>query len=368
MHATYRQAALALLTISIVGCASKPVEDTSPLVRTAVVKSEVSSTGVKGLFGYEGTYTSSTATDIRRRDDTFKFSGSIMSRIGGKQDRSNIVRLDKGVEWALDNKKKRYSECPLGGCQSDFDGFLSGEYAQEEEENFEEDSSCELTAVNHTFDVRKSGQNRDINGFNADEYVVDWRMSATDNQGKTLENIVAINLWTTPQTPRIDEAIRMQNAFDTKYATARGETYPANVQKALPPEVIDLFTKFLLNSLTEADLAKLKSLMARAADIQGFPVSRKVKWDARNDTCSAPPEPQAEEQSRLNTSSFSGLVKSVGKQIVGQEIDKKMDEKKREIDMAPIMLFVEDVKSIEIGDIRESQLNIPAKYKLVNRR
>lgn len=112
----------------------------------------------------------------------------------------------------------------------------------------------------------------------------------------------------------------MQNAFDQKYAAARGETYPANIRKALPREVIELFAKFLLNSFTEAQIANLKNLMAGVAAIEGYPVSRKVKWDARNDTCSALPEPEAEGKGSLNTRSFKGLLESIGKQIVKQEV------------------------------------------------
>lgn len=370
MHFACRNAALALFTVTLASCAAKPVEDTTPLVRTAIINSSVSNSGVKGFGGHKGTFTSSTTTDIQRRDDTFKFSGAILSRVGGTQNRSNIVRLDKDLEWALDNKRKNYSECPLGGCRSAFDGLLSAEYEQEQEDDFDTqtDASCQLISVKNTFDIKETGQTRNINGFNANEYLIDWRLTASDTEGKTLENIMEINLWTTPETPLIAEALRMQNVFDKRYANARGETYPANVLKALPKEVIELFTKHLLAGINEVEIAKLKNLMAGAATIEGFPISRKVKWDARNDTCAAPPEPEAENESRLNTSSFRGLLESVGKQIVKQEVDKKVDAKKREIALAPIMLFVEEVESIEISKIRESRLSVPAKYNLINRR
>ncbi len=370
MNSAFRSAVLGITTITIAGCAATPVEDTTPLVRTAIIKSTVSNSGVKGLGGHEGTFTSSTTSDISRRDDTFKYTGAILSRFGGKQDRSNIVRLDRNLEWAMDNKRKNYSECPLGGCRSAFDGLLSAEYEEEQEGDFdnEQDASCQISDMKNTFNIKSTGQTRNINGFDANEYLIDWRMTASDSEGKQLENIVEVNLWTTPETPLIADALRMQNAFDQKYANALEQTYPTNVQKALPKEVIELFTKHMLNIFSETEIASLKNLMADAATIEGYPVSRKIKWDARNDTCAAPPEPEAEEESRLNTSSLKGLLESVGKQVIKQEVDKKVDAKKREIALAPIMLFVEEVQSIEINEIRESQLSVPAKYKLVNRR
>jgi len=107
--------------------------------------------------------------------------------------------------------------------------------------------------------------------------------------------------------------------------------------------------------------------MANADDIQGFPISQKFQWDARNETCSAPPEPEEESEDSLNTSSFKGLLASVGKKIVKQEVDKKKAERAREIAMQPMLSVIVETQSIEITEIRESQLSVPANYKLENR-
>jgi len=70
----------------------------------------------------------------------------------------------------------------------------------------------------------------------------------------------------------------------------------------------------------------------------------------------------------LNTSSIKGLLGSVTKQIVKQEVDKKAAEKAREIELAPIFIYIVDVTSVEMADIRESQLSVPSNYKLITRR
>ena len=62
-----------------------------------------------------------------------------------------------------------------------------------------------------------------------------------------------------------------------------------------------------------------------------------------------------------------GLLKSVGKKVIKQEVDKKKAEKAREIALRPVLSVLTDVKSIEILEIRESQLTVPEKYKLLNR-
>ena len=110
-----------------------------------------------------------------------------------------------------------------------------------------------------------------------------------------------------------------------------------------------MFEKYLLGALSEADREALKRQMAGATPIEGYPISRKVQWDSRDETCAAPPEEEAEPD-RLDTRSFAGLLKSVGKTVVNQEIEKKREEKREEIAMRPVFSIVEEVKSIEIGE------------------
>jgi len=225
-----------------------------------------------------------------------------------------------------------------------------------------------MTMQDQTFSIKKTGQNRELNGFPAEEYLVEWRAVGVDGQGGTAENLFEMNIWTTPVTPVISEALQMQEQFDRNYLAALNEGYPDSVQKAIPPQAMALLTRYFIDTLEDADVAKLKNAMKNTIPIEGYPISRKVKWDARNNTCSAPPEPKEEEKGRLNTSSLTGLIASVGKELVNQEVEKKTAEKAREIALAPIFLFVEDVTSIQMADTRESRLNVPANYKLITRR
>jgi len=85
------------------GCASAPapVVDNSPLLRTAQITSEVTSSGIKGLFGHKGTNTSVTYENMRRVDSGFKFTGSIMGRIGGYLTQNQKVILKKQIPVVL---------------------------------------------------------------------------------------------------------------------------------------------------------------------------------------------------------------------------------------------------------------------------
>jgi len=358
-----------LSTVALSSCASKPVVvDNSPILRTAQITSEMNSSGIKGFFGQSGTNTSITYENMRRVDQSFKFTGSVMSRIGGKQSTSDIIRVDKAVEWQMDNRKKNYQECPLGGCEG-IGSYTGAVFDSESEGDFEEDpTDCVMTVSDQTFSIKKTGQKRTLNGFPAEEYLIDWRAEARDEQGGIAENLFQINVWTTPVTPVIAEALKMQETFDRNYYAALNDGYPESIQKAIPREAMAMLTRFFIDSLEDADVAKLKAAMRNTIAIEGHPISRKVKWDARNNTCSAPPEPEEEDKGRLNTGSLTGLLASVGKEIVKQEIGKKKAEKAREIELAPIFLFVDDVTSIQMVDTRESRLTVPSNYKLITRR
>ncbi len=378
MRAIFVKTTIVLGTSIVVGCASKPpvVVDNTPLVRAAMVTTKYSSTGFKGFMAQEGTQDSYTFPDKRRTNRTSKFTGSILSKIGGAQSTSDIIRMDKGVEWQVDNKAKQYQECAIGDCNgignfmsATFDAERQGEFESDAEADNELPPGCVITVTDQKFEVTKTGQQRDVNGFPAEEYQVDWRYNARDEEGGKLENLFKINIWTTPQTAEMTEALNVQDTFDASYSVALNDGYPDALTKALPRDGLALLERFFLDSLTDADLAKLKGMMANSPSIEGFPVSSKTKWDARNTTCAVEEEPEVEaKEDELNTDSLKGLLSSVSKKIVKQELDKKTAEKVREIELAPIFVYTVDVTAVKMADIHESQLSVPANYKLLTRR
>lgn len=109
-----RNSALALLlSVSVAGCATKQeIVDNSPIVRSATVVSSVTNGGIKGQFASAGKRTVKTVSDMRREDEAFKFTGSIMSRIGKSADASHIIRLDRALVYQLNNKKKPTESAP----------------------------------------------------------------------------------------------------------------------------------------------------------------------------------------------------------------------------------------------------------------
>jgi len=369
--AFFRVTAILTGLVFLQACASKPpaVPDTTPLVKSSIVTSNIKNNGFKGQFANDTVQVRKTVANMQRIDSDSKFTGSILGRIGGKQSRSEIIRLDKNLEWHLDNKTKRYRECQIGKCLQlsslKADAF-SGETAEEIEQEQAIDE-CPLTLSQNEFSIKRTGETRELNGFPATEYKVDWKLGATDSAGKTALSVITIDVWTTPETGALAEAIAMQSEFDRALQQRLEGDLPAVFLKAAPAASLDFVLQYLLDGIGERDKQKIEALMAKATEIKGFPISQKFQWDSKNETCAAPPEPEAEKKNTLDTGSLSGLLSSVGKQLVNQEVEKKKEEKRREIALQPILSVIEEIKSIEIIEIRESQMSVPSNYKLENR-
>jgi len=357
---------VALTTTLLSSCASTPeVVDNTPLIRTAVVKSTIQNGGLKGFLANETQSTFSVMDQIARQDNQIKFTGSILGRVGKKQDLSDIVRLDRQLEWSMDNRRKTYRECPLGGCKR----TSYGVEGLQNDDGFEDegvDESCDIAITENSLTMAPTGQSRVVNGYQATEHLLEWTIRGKDSEGKTFHSEISVANWMTPITGDIAEAVNMKVAFDRNYQRALADRYPDAVYGVIPPEVLEIFVRALTAGMDEAEANRLWNKFKGLQVPQGYSVSNKFKWEGRDETCAAPKEPE-EEKSVLDTGSLSGLLKSVGKQVIKQEVDKKKAEKAREIALRPFLSILTDVTSIEILEIRESQLTVPAKFKLQNR-
>lgn len=353
----------------LTACASPaPVVDDTPLIRTAVVKSTIQNGGLKGFLANQTDRSVSVMDQVSRIDNEIKFTGSVLGRFGGKQNRSDIVRLDRGVEWSLDNRRKDYRECPLGGCQTTsfgFEGLQNDEGFEGNEDDFDE--SCQVSITENTVKMAPTGETRVVNGYQSSEHLMEWTVRGKDDQGKTFLSEVAVTNWMTPITGEIAEVVNIHAAFDRKYRNTLAEQYPESLHGVIPQESLEVFFRAFTAGMDDEEIQNLLSKFDGLQVPEGYSVSNKLTWEAKNETCAAPKEPEEEEEDSLNTGSLAGLLKSVGEKVVKQEIDKKKAEKAREIELRPILTVLTDIKSIEITEIRESKLSVPASYKLVNR-
>ena len=351
----------------LASCSSPEVIDDSPIVRSATVVSSVTNGGVKGQFASSGARTVKTVEDMRREDEAFKFTGGIMSRLGGSGDASNIVRLDRGAIYRLDNKRKTYQECPITGCPSFLDNLTQASTYEEEQERESVADECQISTLENDLTIERTGNQREISGFPTDEYVFSWSIVMQDPDGETMRSEITSQTWTTPITGVVAQALQMNDTYDQAYVKAVGKDYPENLRKMIPNDALEVMSTYLLDSMSDADTDFVQKLAA-IPEIQGYPISNTIEWQMSGQTCATPEEPEEQKEDVLDTGSFSGLLSSIGRQVVNQEIEKKKEEKLREIALEPIFSYVETVDSITIEDLRSSKLDVPAGYKLVGRR
>ena len=351
----------------LASCSSPQVIDDSPIVRSATIVSSVTNGGVKGQFASSGARTVKTVEDMRREDEAFKFTGGIMSRLGGSGDASNIVRLDRGAIYRLDNKRKTYQECPITGCPSFLDNLTQASTYEEEQERESVADECQISTLENDLTIERTGNQREISGFSADEYLFSWSIVMQDPDGKQMRSEITSQTWTTPVTGVVAQALKMNDTYDQAYVKAIGKDYPENLRKVMPDDALEVMTTYLLDAMSDADTDFVQKLAA-IPEIQGYPISNSIEWQMSGQTCATPEEPEEQKEDVLDTGSFGGLLSSIGRQVVNQEIEKKKEEKLREIALEPIFSYVETVDSITIEDLRSSKLDVPAGYKLVGRR
>ena len=178
---------------------------------TSVASANVRNFGFKGFFANDGTETLYTNAEMQRQDQQFKFTGDVLSKLGKKEDRSNITRLDKNLIWQMDNRKKRYTECEVKGCGA-LASFQQNIFAGESAEEVEDDQ-CNIKLNKLDLSVKRTGQKRVINNFPTEEFVLNWVIEYQDDKKRKTVNVLSSTVWTTPGDGGAPEAIQMQKTI-----------------------------------------------------------------------------------------------------------------------------------------------------------
>ncbi len=363
--------AITVTSTMLIACKTPPKPDTTPEIMTSVASANVRNFGFKGFFANDGTETVYTNGEMERQDQNFKFTGDILSKFSKKQSRSNITRLDKNLVWQMDNQKKRYTECEVKGCGA-LASFQENVFASEDgQEEIGSEDQCNVTLSKLDLSVKKTGQQRVINNFPTDEFLLNWVMEYQDDQKRKTSHIITSTVWTTPGDGGATEAIQMQKQFaDAKAALlAREAGELGGISGAIPADALAIFQRYLIEELPEDVRLKIQQLAGKQTPITGMPISTKVEWNAKAEACGAAEKAAVEEKEEtLNTSSFKGLLSSVTKQVVKQKVKKVEEAKKKEIAMAPVFGYIKEVTSINMQNVRLSTMQVPTNYKLSNRK
>ena len=353
---------------ALAGCAApKAVEDTTPPNPTAVFETTVSSSGIAGMFPFETTTKRYVRSDMSRDEHATKgtgtFSGYFVTKLAGGPGDTHIARLDRKLLWTLSDKRKEYVECPLQGCPlpEGADKAQKPE-AQPEQPKQKTEEGCTMRLASSQFNVKPSGQKKDVNGFSADQYQGAWVMRFQDAKKRTTTSTVNLDIWTATLNDDMKNALATEAAFGRSYlAAAPRPQIPMPSGKpgehpAVPPEVFSMMGAYLGN-LSATDRASFQRAVGELQKIKGHPVSTRLEWFLEGNACGSDNQPQ-QQQSSSPKSATDALMSGA------MSLFSKKEEKPA--GPPPLLSFAVEVKQMGVVPVRDSTFNVPATYKKVN--
>jgi hypothetical protein len=145
--------------------------------------------------------------------DTVIFHGDRMARIGPHT--GQIIDLDKETITSIDFDRKTYSVMTFAQMKQMMDDMRARlNQAQKDNPNIE-------TKVS----VRDTGRTKQIDGTNAEDYVMTVTFAGTDSSGQSGNMSITADRWMGPAIPGYDEARHFQARMAEKLGLAMGGQY-----------------------------------------------------------------------------------------------------------------------------------------------
>lgn len=348
-----------VVLVGIGGCATKPVEvDNTPLNPTAVIERHVTNNGIKGFFPFESNEKHYVRADMRRDESLFKGTGTFSGFLVGTHSGTKITRIDRKLQWALDTEKEQYTECPLKGCAepSKRPPARQNEAARQPEAQHE--SGCTMRIAHTSFTVTPTGKKKSINGFDTDEYQVAWVVNLRDKAARTTTSTLSLDIWTTPLTQAMRDAMGIEAAYAHAFAGSVADTSKPQI---LPSDAAKLISSYLANSLTPGDRNAFLDAGKQMEKIKGYPISTQLAWNMAGNACAPKETENKSSGSKPVPSSPGGLASG----LAGMFAEKKTEDAMKGADGEPILSFTLEVKSLKVEPLHDSVFTVPANYKLV---
>jgi hypothetical protein len=344
----------------ITGCATKPdLADNTPINPTAVIERHVVNNGIKGFFPYESTDRNFVRANMRRDESTLKGTGTFSGYLVGTHSGTRISRIDRNLLWLLNTEKEEYTECPLKGC-IDSSKRSAKQNGAGQPPQAKHESGCTMSIASTRFTVKSTGQKKTINGFDTDEYQAAWIVNLRDKAARTTTSTLNLDVWTTPETKAMREALGMEE----KYARAYAGT-DAGRQQIVPADAAKLITAYLASSMKQGDVKAFLEAGRQLEKIKGYPISIHLDWNMGGDACAPKETKQTEEKSSDMSmpTSAGGLVSG----LAGMFVEKKTKEAMKEAEGEPILSFTLEVRSLQMEQLHDSVFKVPKNYRLVSK-
>ncbi len=343
---------------ALAGCATKPVvKDTTPLRPTAVIEKHVTSNGIRGFVPFETNETDYVRANMLRDDSTFKGTGTFTRFLLGSHNGTKIYRLDRRLLWTLNTDKQEYTECPLRGCPRPEAPAGKPQPAPRQQPQAAHERGCTMRVAHSSVSVAPTGKTQNINGFNTEEYKVAWVIALRDNKRRTSTSRLDVDIWTTPLTRDMRDAMDMDAEYRRAFAADTREP-GAQHPELLPKQAAQLIMSYLGASLHARDYRKFFNTNGKLHRIKGHPIRTTLTWDISGNACEPEERPQrAEARTSRTPTSVSGLVDM----FTERETRKAAEQSGKE----PLLSFTVEVRQMKVAPLHDSVFAVPADYKRV---
>jgi hypothetical protein len=307
---------------------------------------------------------------IRSDEKTeFKGKGFIKSTVTKlflrSSETSTITLLPEKKLITVDHKDKSYKILDLFPISADslkmaMEKMKEAEEELEEEPPVEEEAETpkesDIEIIKTEFTVTKTGKSKNINNFNCDKYnlnwVMQWRVKAT---GETGTDSLFVEIWTTPQTDDIRKAVDIEMQFRQNYLAAIGIDLNQinNTEEMLGIEWIEMLAKMQSEKVQKPD-TNTPEWVQELAIIKGKPIYVEGSYYMIR--------PKTEETNESDENSGKDITNA--KDAIGGFMKKKLFGKKRkESELKPILVYVNEVIKLGTDNFSEDIFYIPKDYK-----
>ncbi len=314
----------------------------------ATVETFFKTGGVKGMGAAEGMMTHRIQAEKKWDSNNLKFTGAFLSKLAGETDTVTITRVDKGLTWSLDPKKKTYTETPIKPVK-----VPAGERPAREEK--QEKPTARVTQSE--FSVKKTGAVETINGFPCEEYLVTWLLEVEDLETKAKSrSTMMTNLWTTPETVVMRKVQAEEQRFNRALAKLLGSEISSEEARQMGMAAMASMSKASQEEIQKG-LVRVKNEMAK---IKGYPIRTVITWNFESEGKEGAAREDSTSRDRPTdiSSGLGGLVSG----LLGKAVQKKTEEKMAGEKGAPFFSSTMEVKSLSADPVSGESFEIPNGY------
>jgi hypothetical protein len=364
-----------LASLSIHFAAACALLGLMPLDVRADVTVEEQSTFDFSVITAHGNTTELTTSDKQRRDHALHCDG-LMSLLCANAQSSEIIRLDRDVEWTLEPKKQEYRETPfmtaaqrqaaMQEAQAMLEKMKQCPAAPQSAAPAPNTSKCQMSAPK--FESNQTETHATLLGHDARLTQLSMTQSCTNpDTGDTCDVLIAMDAWLTQEQIA---GLEDRHAFQEAYLKKLGlEDAGPMVQKQM--------RQFL-----GPYLESLKQLSGKAGDFKGYPLKTAVRIAFGGEHCAAAQNQQntaaggngastAQSPPSVPSGSNLGSVASnLGSKLVGGLFAKKKQAPAPSSSPLPPGMvqaaqFTLETTAITPGPIAPAQFDIPPGWKLI---